>query len=424
MKLTDLDCKHAPIKEKKYKLFDGNGLFLEVRPAGGKYFRWRYVYAGKSKDLTIGPYPKVSLAKARKARAVAQELLDQDIDPVEHKKVEKLTKKLVANTTFEGVAREWLTKMRTRWVPSHHDRIERRLERDIFPFLGNRPITEITTPEVLAVLHKIEARGALETAKRAKQNCSQVFCYAVETGRAEKDPTALFSNAALSKPIKRNHAALTTPGEIAGLMRSIRDYQGTPIVRAALQLAPLVMLRPGELRNAEWSEFDLEGHDRMDNYGSPMWRIPVERMKLPYEDKLHNEHHLVPLSSQAVAVLKDLYKLTGSGKYLFPSPRTPKRPLSDNGVLSAIRRMGYTKEEMTGHGFRAMARTGVEEHLGIDAKYVELQLGHAVKDSNGRAYNRTKFIKERIDVMQRWADYLDRLAEGKDNITPIRSTAA
>lgn len=422
MKLTDLDCKNAKPRDKKYKLFDGNGLYLEVRPTGGRYFRWRYRYADKDKDLTIGTYPRVTLAKARRAVVTAQDTLAEGTDPGAKKQVDKLTMKLMANTTFEGIAREWLKKMQSRWVPTHHDRIERRLERDIFPFMGSRPIADISTPEVLAVLQKIEARGALETAKRAKQNCSQVFCYAVETGRADKDPTALFSTAALSQPEKRNHAAITDAAGIAGLIRSIRSYEGTPVTRAALQLAPLVMLRPGELRQAEWAEFDFEGG--VETHGKPVWRIPAERMKLPKEDKRQSEYHLVPLSRQAVKILEDLQKLTGTGKYVFPSPRTSTRPMSDNGVLSALRRMGYGKEEMTGHGFRAMARTAIEEQLHIDAKYVELQLAHAVKDSNGRAYNRTKFIKERIDMMQKWADYLDALADGKDNVVPLRSTAA
>jgi len=424
MKLTDLDCKNAKPRDKKYKLFDGNGLYLEVRPTGGRYFRFRYRYADKDKDLTIGTYPRITLAKARRAVVTAQDTLAEGTDPAAKKQVDKLTMKLMANTTFEGIAKEWLKKMQSRWVPTHHDRIERRLERDIFPFMGSRPIADISTPEVLAVLQKIEARGALETAKRAKQNCSQVFCYAVETGRADKDPTALFSTAALSQPEKRNHAAITDAAGIAGLIRSIRSYEGTPVTRAALQLAPLVMLRPAELRQAEWAEFDLDGSSRIDTHRSPMWRIPVSRMKLPKEEKLHSEHHLVPLSRQAVKILEDLQKLTGTGKYVFPSPRTSTRPMSDNGVLSALRRMGYGKEEMTGHGFRAMARTAIEEQLHIDAKYVELQLAHAVKDSNGRAYNRTKFIKERIDMMQKWADYLDALADGKDNVTPIRSNVA
>lgn len=424
MKLTDLDCKNAKPREKSYKVFDGNGLYLEVRPNGGRYFRWRYRFAGKDKILTIGTYPRVTLAKARRTIVTAQDELTAGTDPAAKKQVDKLTMKLMANTTFEGIAREWLKKMQSRWVPSHHDRIERRLERDIFPFMGNRPISDIGTPEVLAVLQKIEARGALETAKRAKQNCSQVFCYAVETGRADKDPTALFSSSALSQPEKRNHAAITDAAGIAGLIRSIRGYEGTPVTRAALELAPLVMLRPAELRQAEWAEFDLDGSSRIDTHLSPMWRIPVARMKLPKEDKQHSEYHLVPLSKQAVKILANLQKFTGHGKYVFPSPRTHTRPMSDNGVLSALRRMGYGKAEMTGHGFRAMARTAIEEQLHIDAKYVELQLAHAVKDSNGRAYNRTKFIKERIGMMQQWADYLDKLADGTDNVTPIRSNVA
>lgn len=423
MKLTDLDCKNAKPRDKNYKIFDGGGLYLEVRTNGGRYFRWRYRFAGRDKILTIGTYPKVGLAAARRAVDSARARLGDGTDVAASKQVEKLTQKLTANTTFKGIAEEWIAKMADRWVESHAIRTRRRLEIDIYPDLGNRPISEITTPEVLAVLQKIEARGALETAKRVKQNCSQVFCYAVETGRADKDPTALLSNAALSLPEKRNLPAITDPAGIGGLIRSMRDYRGLPITRAALQLAPLVMLRPNELRRAEWAEFDLDGRG-FDYPGTPMWRIPVERMKLPKEDKKQNAYHTVPLSKQALAILRDLKKLTGEGKYLFPSPRTTDRPMSENGVLSALRRMGYGKDEMTGHGFRAMARTAIEEQLHIDAKFVELQLGHAVKDMNGRAYNRTKFIAERIDMMQRWADYLDRLAEAKDNVTEIRSSAA
>lgn len=423
MSLTDLDCKNAKPRNKNYKLFDGSGLHLEVRVNGGRYFRWRYRFAGKDKVLTIGAYPKISLAAARRTAQAARDNLNQNIDPANKKKIEKLTQKLIANTTFKDIAEEWIKKMAGKWVTSHAQRTKRRLELDIYPDLGNRSISEISTPEILSVLQKIEVRGARETAKRVKQNCSQVFRYAVETGRAEKDPTALFSNSALSVPEKRNHAAITDPAGVAGLIRSIHGYEGTKIVRAALQLAPLVMLRPGELRMAEWAEFDLDGSSRIDTYGAPMWRIPVERMKLSKEDKQQNEYHLVPLSMQAVAILRDLHKLTGSGKYVFPSPRTSERPMSDNGVLSALRRMGYTKEEMTGHGFRAMARTGIEEHLHIDPKYVELQLGHAVKDANGRAYNRTKFIKERIEIMQKWADYLDQISTNTNNIQSIYKTA-
>lgn len=423
MKLTDLDCRNAKPRDKNYKIFDGGGLYLEVRTNGGRYFRWRYRFAGKDKILTIGTYPKVGLAAARRAVEDARDKLASGTDVAVHKKVEKLTRKLTADTTFKGIAEEWIGKMADRWVASHAERTRRRLEIDIYPHLGTRPISEITTPEVLAVLQKIEARGALETAKRVKQNCSQVFCYAVETGRADKDPTALLSSAALSLPQKRNLSAITDAGGIGGLIRSIRDYRGLPVTRAALQLAPLVMLRPNELRRAEWSEIDLDGIG-FDYPGVPMWRIPVERMKLPKEDKKQSAHHLVPLSRQAVEVLREIQKLTGEGRYVFPSPRTAERPMSENGVLSALRRMGYGKDEMTGHGFRAMARTAIEEQLHIDAKFVELQLGHAVKDMNGRAYNRTKFIPERVDMMQRWADYLDRLADAKDNVTQIGTAAA
>lgn len=421
--LTDVDCRNAKAKEKAYKLSDSAGLHLEVTPTGSKYWRWKYRFGGKEKRLAIGVYPRVSLKEARKQRDQARDMLDAGQDPSAEKKVQRLTAKLLVNTTFEGVAREWFDREKQTWVDSHAARIIRRFERDIFPFLGSRPIADIATPEMLSVLRKIEERGAIETSHRAKWDCSQVFLYAIETGRAERNPIDGMSKGALKQPVARNLAAVVDPEGIEQLIRAIRGYQGSPVVRAALQLAPLVFLRPGELQQAQWPEFDLDGAGKFAAGGAAMWEVPNERMKRPKEEKELAGGHLVPLSRQAVQVLRDLYPLTGRGRYVFPSPRTPQRPLSDNGVLSALRRMGYSGDEMTGHGFRAMARTALAERLKVEERYIELQLAHAVRDANGWAYNRASFIEERTKMMQQWADYLDRLAAGAD-IVPIRSTAA
>lgn len=420
--LTDVDCRNAKAKEKAYKLSDSAGLYLEVTATGSKYWRWKYRFGGKEKRLAIGVYPRVSLKEARKQRDQARDMLDAGQDPSAEKKVQRLTSKLLANTTFEGVAREWFDREKQTWVDSHAARIIRRFERDIFPYLGSRPIADIATPEMLSVLRKIEERGAIETSHRAKWDCSQVFLYAIETGRAERNPIDGMSKGALKQPVARNLAAVVDPEGIGQLIRAIRGYQGSPVVRAALQLAPLVFLRPGELRQAQWAEFDLDGAGKFAAGGAAMWEVPNERMKRPKEEKELTGGHLVPLSRQAIQVLRDLYPLTGRGRYVFPSPRTPQRPLSDNGVLSALRRMGYSGDEMTGHGFRAMARTALAERLKVEERYIGLQLAHAVRDANGRAYNRASFIEERTKMMQQWADYLDRLAAGAD-IIPIRGTA-
>lgn len=420
--LTDMECRNAKPREKLYKMSDGGGLYLEVTPTGGKHWRLKYYFLGRERLMSLGPYPRIALSTARKRRDEARERLEAGVDPGAEQQVLKLTAKLAANTTFEGVAREWFEREKLKWVETHAARVIRRFERDIFPHVGTRPISAITTPEILAVLRKIEERGAIETAHRAKWDCSQVFLYAIETGRAERNPTETMSRGALRQPAARNHAAIIDPQEIGQLMRAIRGYKGSEVVRAALQLAPLVFLRPGELRQAEWSEFDLEGTGRFSNAG-PMWEVPNSRMKRPKEEKQLSGGHLVPLSRQAVELLRALYKLTGTGRYLFPSPRTKERPLSDNGVLSALRRMGYSGEEMTGHGFRAMARTALAERLKVDERFIELQLSHAVRDSNGRAYNRASFLEERTRMMQDWADYLEKLETGAD-VLPLRQRVA
>ncbi|MDE1006528.1 MAG: integrase arm-type DNA-binding domain-containing protein [Paraburkholderia fungorum] len=411
-KIKALQCKKAVPKEKAYKIADGGGLYLLVKPDGGRYWRWDYRFCGIRKTMALGTYPSVTLEAARVARRHAYALLASGLDPMAERKRDKVVSRLAAINTFEDIAREWFERQRDTWVESHGDRILRRLERDVFPFIGNQPITAITAPEVLAVLRRIEDRGAIETAHRAKSDCAQVFRYAIETGRAERDPTENFSRGALKSPLVQHHAAITEPKEFGALLRAISNYSGTSITRAALSLAPLVFQRPGELRKARWEEFDLN---------AARWEIPSDRMKRPKAEKQLGSAHIVPLSRQAVAILRDLQTQTGPEGYLFPSPRTRTRPMSDNGILSALRRMGYTKDEMTGHGFRASVRTLAVERLRIPAEYVDHQLAHAVKDVHGRAYNRTQWLDERTEMMQRWADYCEKLATGEAAIAVERS---
>lgn len=408
MPLTDTAIRNAkpgltPIgKEtsKPYKLGDAGGLYLEVAPSGGKWWRLKYRHGGKEKRLSLGVYPDVSLKDARQRRDEARKLLANDIDPGENRKAAKAAKTERAANSFEVIAREWFAKNAVSWASNHGDRIIRRLERDIFPWIGGKPIAEITAPQLLAVLRRIEERGAVETAHRAHQNCGQVFRYAVATGRAERDPSPDLKGAL--PPVKEKHlAAITDPKAIGALLRAMDDYQGQFVTKCALRLAPLFFVRPGELRKAEWLELDLDKAE---------WNIPAERMKM-------REQHLVPLSTQAVAILRELHALTGEGRYVFPGARTNTRPMSDNAILAALRRMGFTKDEMSGHGFRAMARTILDEVLQVRPDYIEHQLAHAVRDPNGRAYNRTAHLAERRKMMQLWADYLDKQKAGADIYT-------
>ncbi len=406
MRLTDTALRNAKPKEKRYKLFDGRGLYLEVSPQGGKWWRLKYRFGGKEKRISLGVYPEVSLKDARSRRDDARKLLANNVDPGEHRKAVKRVERAVTEDTFEAVAREWFAKYKPTWVPSHAERIIRRLERDLFPAIGTRPTREINAPELLTALRRIEERGALDTAHRALQNCGQVFRYAIATGRADRNPAADLRGA-LPPPQGSHFAAITDPKEIGALLRAIDDYEGFYSVRYALKLAPLVFVRPGELRLAEWTEIDLDKAE---------WNLPAARMKL-------KEPHLVPLSLQAVEILRELHALTGERQYLFPGGRTHLRPMSNNALLAALRRMGYTKEEMTPHGFRAMARTVLDEVLGCRPDIIEHQLAHAVKDPLGRAYNRTKHLPERRKMMQEWADYLDKLKAG-GVVVPLHGRAA
>jgi integrase len=407
MALTDTAIRTAKPSGKPYRLFDSGGLYLEVAPSGGKWWRLKYRYAGKEKRLSLGVYPEVALAGrkdkdtgewldgARDKRDQVRRLLAEGIDPGEHRKAVRRTQVGRAANSFEVVAREWFAKFAPKWAASHGNKNLRRLELDIFPWLGGRPIAEVTAPELLAALRRIEGRGAVDTAHRARQVCGQIFRYAIATGRAERDPSTDLRGALA--PVKVVHlAALTEPKAIGDLLRVIDGYEGHFITKSALRLAPLVFVRPGELRAAEWAEIDL---DRAE------WIISAARMKMGVA-------HLVPLATQAIEILREIHALTGNGRFVFPCARTTTRPMSNNAILAALRRMGVPKDQMTGHGFRALARTVLDEVLGVRPDLIEHQLAHAVRDPLGRAYNRTSHLPERRVMMQQWADYLDRLRNG------------
>ena len=420
MQLTDTAIKNAkpclkPVRAEKgkpalvpvvgpYKLFDEHGLFLLVTPTGGKWWRFRFNFDGKEKMLSLGVYDGVSLKDARERRDTARKLLAAGVDPGEHRKAQKAAKAERGANSFEVVAREWYAKFSPNWAEHHGDRIIRRFERDIFPWIGGKAIADVAAPELLAVIRRIESRGALETAHRALSNCGQVFRYAVATGRATRD-TAADLRGALPPTDGEHFAAVTEPAQVAELLRTTDGYQGTLPVACALRLAPLVFVRPGELRKAVWADFDLDAAE---------WRYTVTKTKT---------QHIVPLATQAVAILRELHALTGTGVYVFPGARTNGRPMSDNAILAAMRRMGIPADQMSGHGYRAMARTILDEVLGVRPDLIEHQLAHAVKDPNGRAYNRTAHLPERRMMMQQWADYLDKLKAGAD-VIPINTRVA
>lgn len=408
--LTETRIRTFKPGEKPVRLSDERGLYLEVTPNGGRWWRLRYRFGGKEKLISLGTYPDTGLKAARERRDAARKLLETGVDPSEARRAEKASNSQVGTNSFEAVAREWHATIHVAQVSSGHAaRTLIRLEQDVFPWLGRLPIGEIKAPLLLQTTRRVEARGAIETAHRVLQACGQVFRYGIATGRAERDPTPDLRGAL--KPVLVQHmAAITDPQRVGELLRAIEGYKGMPITRAALQLAPLVFVRPGELRKAEWSEFDLD---------AAVWRISAARMKRTKQQKLSGAVHVVPLSRQALAVVRELHPLTGHGRFVFPSPRTGERPMSDNGVLSALRRMGFPSDEMTGHGFRAMARTLLAERLNVDEAVIEAQLAHAVKDALGRAYNRTEFLEQRGKMLQTWADYLDKLREGAE-IIPIR----
>ncbi len=396
MPLTDTAIRRAKAKNKPYKIFDSGGLFLLVNPNGGKWWRFKYRYADKEKLLSLGTYPDVSLKDARERRDQERKKLANSVDPALNRRAIKEAYAERQANSFEVIAREWLDKQASVWSPVNTKKVTRHLERNIFPWLGNRPIADIQAPELLATLRRMESRGALHSAHTVLRTCGQIFRYAIATGRAMRDVAADLRGAL--RPVKGGHfAAVTDPKAIGALLRAMDSYRGGVVICCALRLAPLFFVRPGELRKAEWKEINFEKAE---------WNIPAERMKM-------REPHLVPLSRQALEILNELHPLTGRGKYLFPSLRSTKEPMSDNAILSALRRMGIGKDEMTGHGFRAMARTVLDEILHVRPDYIEHQLAHAVRDPNGRAYNRTAHLEERKKMMQLWADYLDKVREQK-----------
>ncbi|WHZ12968.1 MAG: Integrase [Burkholderiaceae bacterium] len=403
MKLTDAKLRRLTTPGKHA---DGGGLYLEITAAGGRYWRQKYRFGGKEKRLAFGVYPDVSLAQARKARDKARELLAEGADPGAAKREERQARAEAAANTFEAVGRAWLDKTVASRTAATQEKVARWLERDVFPYIGKLPISTIGARDVLErVLRKVEDRKATETAHRVKQTIGQAFRFAVVSGLAERDVTADLREALATKTT-RHHAAITEPKTAGELMRAIHAYTGQPATRAALSLAPLVFVRPGELRHAEWSEIDLDVGE---------WRIPGAKMKM-------RNDHIVPLSRQAVAILRELHPLTGHGRYVFPSLRTGERPMSENTLNGALRGMGYSAEVHTAHGFRAMARTIMDEVLGERVDLIEHQLAHTVKDVNGRAYNRTAHLPARREMMQRWSDYLDKLAAGAD-VIPLRGAA-
>ena len=392
--LTDAALKRAKPTLKPQRIFDGGGLYVEISPAGGKLWRLKYRFGWKEKRLALGKYTEISLADERERRDAARKLLANRIDPSEHRKAGDVASAERAANSFEVVARAWHSQRVAsgEWVTAHADKILTRLERDIFPWVGARPIAEIKPLEMLKTIRRIEARGARETAHRAFENCGCVFRYAITEEIVDSNPLRDLRRALLPAKAK-NRAAITDPAAVGALLRAIDGYQGAFVTKCALEIAPIVFVRPGELRNAEWSEIDM---------GRGVWTIPAGKMKMRMD-------HMVPLATQALDILRDLHPLTGRSKYVFPGARSDKRPMSNNAVLAALRRMGFTSEEMSGHGFRAMARTILDEVLGVRVDFIEHQLAHAVKDPNGRAYNRTAHLAERKKMMQQWADYLDSL---------------
>jgi integrase len=409
MALTDIQVKTAKPKDKDYRLADGDGLYLQVTRNGGKWWRFRYLIGGKEKMLSFGTYPDISLAEARNRRHEARNLVANGIDPSAEKKAAKEAKAELHANSFEVIAREWHKHMQGKkeWSAEHATTIMNRLEQDIFPWIGSKPITEVAAKEIKAILDRIRSRGVIETARRALTIMGQVYRYAIMTDKAEYDISAGFKGYLPATSKTRKHmASVTDPKELAPLLRAIDAYQGGFVAQCGLKLLPLVFVRPGELRHMEWSEINFEAEE---------WNIPAAKMKMKAD-------HLVPLSRQAIEILKELQPLTGNSKYAFPSTRSYSRCMSDNTINAAFRRMGFDGETITGHGFRATARTILDEVLHQRVDFIEHQLAHAVKDPNGRAYNRTAHLVERRKMMQIWADYLDGLKAGA-KVIPLKRTA-
>ncbi len=410
--LTEIACKNAvcPSGKARARYPDSGNLYLEVPATGSKRWFWKYTFERKEKRLAIGSYPGVKLKEAREVRDDNRKLLRQGIDPAQRRRLDKLSNKVESDATFEAVAREYHRTKAPSLSPRYSERWLNIMEKDAFPWLGSLPLSSITAPMLLHVLRRVESRGAHETAHTLRQWSGQVFRHGIATGRCERNPAPDLNGALV--PIAAKHmAAVLEPAKAGELMRAIAAYAGQPSTRAALELSALLFQRPGNIRQMRWVDLDLDGG---------AWKIPAADMKQTKRAKLNGRPHVVPLATQAVAILRDLKPLTGHGQYVFPSLLTGERPMSDNTIRTALRRMGYDNETMTAHGFRAMARTIMVEQLGVQADVIEAQLAHGKSGPLGAAYDRAEFIVQRRQMMTTWADYLDKLRKGAD-VVPLRA---
>ena len=410
--LTEIACKAAtcPDDKPRLRLSDAGGLYLEVTPQGAKRWFWKYRFDGKEKRLSLGSYPAVKLKEARLNRDDARRVLSQGSDPVQRRKIEKATARVNSGTTYEKVAREFHTLKEKEWSAAHFTKWIRLQEANLFPWIGPLPIAEITAPLLLETLRRVEARGKNETAHSLRQYAGQVFRYGMATGRCTQDPAHALRGA-LQAVIVKHMAAVLEPKQAGELLRAIDAYHGHPTTREALILSALLFQRPGNIRQMEWAWIDLD---------AAMLTIPAAAMKRTVQGKRNGKPHLVPLAPQAVECLKRMHVLSGAGRYVFPSLLTRERPMSDNTVNTALRRMGYTNSEMTAHGFRAMARTILGEHLETDPEVIEAQLAHGKSGPLGMAYDRTTYMAQRRKMMVEWADYLDKLRNGAE-VIPLRA---
>ena len=400
MPLTDTAIRKATPAAKAARLFDGGGLYLEVSPAGGKLWRLKYRIDGKEKLLALGVYPGVALASARQKRDDARKLLADGIDPGAHRKAAKAVRAGLAANTLEVIGREWYAKTAPTMADTTKEKLIRRLEVDVFPWLGDRPIGSIVAGDLIKVIERIEQRGAVDLAKRVHNAVGRIFRYAVGRGLATRDPSRDIELKDILPPADvQHHASVTDPKEVGGLLRAIDGFTGAFSTRSALRLAALVFVRPGNLRHAEWTEIDFDKAE---------WRIPAGKMKA-------KEQHIVPLSTQAIAILREIQPLTGGSRYVFASERAGGKPMSENTINAALRRLGYAKDEMTGHGFRSMASTLLHE-LGLPHMVIERQLAHGERNEVSAAYNFAEYLPERRKMMQQWADYLNKLKAGAEVI--------
>ena len=423
--LTDTSCKNAkcPTDKARARFADSGGLYLEVAPNGGKRWFWKYRFAGREKRIALGHYSEpgskavvVGLKEARDAAGEARRVLKTGTDPVQRRKADTATKAVAAATTFEAVALEYhaLKAKSDSWSATHAAQWKRTVTKHLFPRIGSLPLSDVSAPVLLDALRKVEEQGIVRTAHDLREYAGQVFRYSAQTGRCSVNPAADLRGA-LAAFVERNMGAVLDPGAAGELLRAIDAYRGQPVTRAALQLSALVFQRPGNVRMAEWSEIDLE---------AGMWTIPAEKMKRDLHGKTNGRPHFVPLASQSVEVLRELKPLTGHGRYVFPSLLTGERPMSENTVRAALRRMGYANEEMTAHGFRAMARTLIVERLpGVSPDVIEAQLAHGKSGPLGSAYDRAEFMEQRRQMMTAWADYLDRLRKG-GQVVPMKGAHA